>query len=80
MNKYVGKTGEWQWPGRNAGEAMAKCSEVDKVLEPCPFCGEKAFSVPSGATGAVIRCTCCPGRMVSEFGIDEAVTMWNRRA
>lgn len=51
----------------------------DNTLLPCPFCGAKAFSAPSGSTGAVIKCGECSARTVSVYGPADAARDWNRR-
>lgn len=54
-------------------------SEIDRTLLPCPFCGGNAFAAPSGAAGAVIRCSQCSARTVSDVGFGKAVEDWNLR-
>lgn len=55
-------------------------------LEPCPFCGSEDIQEGSRTsdlcTDIYIRCRTCGGKMqiCEEYGEEELVNRWNRRA
>lgn len=56
-----------------------KWEAIDATLLPFPFCGAKAYCTPSGSAGAVVQCSECSARTISDVGFGTAVEHWNVR-
>jgi hypothetical protein len=53
------------------------------TLKPCPFCGKKPETMPSGEGGRGLMIQCitpkCVNPHVSYYKHDDAIEAWNRR-